>query len=290
MSSSKEDAAVGSLVDPLASEAEAAQVAEMRAALHDEIDALPSRDFPDVTGDIRMLRFLRGFDHSVPQALAAVRDMLDTRRRYGLDALRRWADVPCHHIDGGFPHQEAVTRHKPGLPTVGLSHDGHVIAYEPLRLHRYAAMLEEIGEESMLEFYLAQCESRMAQLQRLSEEQGRMVKMVLVIDLRNVNVWQLTSRRWAKYDEAHQRAINRSLAEALAKVRSLGSHRAHALRCFLCTLLTDGAACAWNRSTASTYRTGRSDSTARLSGGSRPTRCVRSPSLAAAPTKPSSSG
>jgi len=79
-------------------------------------------------------------------------------------------------------------------------------------------MLEEIGEESMLEFYLAQCESRMAQLQRLSEEQGRMVKMVLVIDLRNVNVWQLTSRRWAKYDEAHQRAINRSLAEALAKV------------------------------------------------------------------------
>lgn len=42
--------------------------------------------------------------------------------------------------------------------------------------------------------------------------------VILVIDLKQVNLWQLTSRRWAKFDETHQRPINRSLAELLARV------------------------------------------------------------------------
>ena len=57
-----------------------------------------------------------------------------------------------------------------------------------------------------------------SQVQRLSEEQGRMVKLILVIDLGGLNMWQLISRRWSKFDEAHQRAVNRSLAELLARV------------------------------------------------------------------------
>ena len=166
---------------PLASASEVALVAEIRAELDQDLSRLPSRHWKDVTGDMRMLRFLRGFDHSVPQALAAVRDMLATRAHYDLDALHEsWAHKPCHHLTGGFPHQESVTRFKPGLPTVGTSLHGHPIAYEPLRLHQYARMLEEIGEEAMLHFYLCQCESRMAQVDRMSEEQGRMVKRARV--------------------------------------------------------------------------------------------------------------
>ena len=173
-----------------------------------------SADFEDVTGDLRLLRFLRGFDNSIPQAVAAYRDMLATRKRYDMDVLHeRWATVPCHHVDGRFPHQKEIDLYKPGLPTVGYSHTplGYPIAYEPLRLHNYGATLEHLGEQGMMEFYLAQCESRMGQLQRLSEEQGRMVKLVLVIDLRAVSVWSLLSRRWAKFDEAHLRIVNRTL-------------------------------------------------------------------------------
>ena len=212
------------LVFPLASAAEASQVGEMRGLLHEELAPLPSNHFPDVTGDLRLLRFLRGFDHSVPLAVGAVREMLAMRQRYGMDALHeRWACVPCHHITGGFPHQESVLRFKPGLPTVGMSLHGYPIAYEPLRLQQYGRMLEEIGEQGMLDFYCAQCESRMHQLHSLSEKQGRMVKMILVIDLRAVSVWQLVSRRWAKYDETYQKCINRSLAEALAQVYIINS-------------------------------------------------------------------
>lgn len=207
------------LVFPLATDVEAALIAEMREALKDDIANVPSRHFPDVTGEIRLLRFLRGFDQSVPQALAAVRDMLATRARYKMDALHeRWAHVPCHHITGHFPYQTEVTRLKPGLPTSGISFDGHVIAYEPLRLHQYAAMLQEIGEDAMLEFYLCQCEARMGQVHRLSEARGTLVKLILIIDLQAVSVWSLMSRRWAKYDEAHQKAINRSLAELLVRL------------------------------------------------------------------------
>lgn len=75
------------LFEPLASTSELEQLAQIRASLADEMQLLPSRHFPSVTGDVRLLRFLRGFDHSVPQATAAVRDMLAIRQRYSMDEL-----------------------------------------------------------------------------------------------------------------------------------------------------------------------------------------------------------
>lgn len=111
-----------------------------------------------------------------------------------------------------------VTRLKPGLPTCGLSRHGHPIAYEPLRHHQYGKLLDEIGEEAFLAFYLAQCESRMGQVHRLSQQQQRLVKLVLVIDLRHVSLWSLISRRWNRFDETHLRFINRTLAELLSRI------------------------------------------------------------------------
>jgi len=145
--------------------------------------------------------------------------MLQLRALYNLDVLHEaWAHVECNHETAGFPHQEAVTRLKPGIPTAGRSFEGHVIVYEPLRHHQYARSLEVLGEIGMRDHYYAQCESRMGQLQRLSVEQNRMVKMVLVLDWRGVSLWNITSRRWAQYDAKYATPMNRTLAEALAKV------------------------------------------------------------------------
>jgi hypothetical protein len=203
---------------PLADEVEAQQVAEMRAELSDDLAAVRCGKWPDVTGDVRLLRFLRGYDHDVPKAVAAVRDLLAVRKRYKLDDCHElWANVVCSH-ESAFPHQDAVNRLKPGLPTVGLSTAGLPVCYEPLRYHRYGQILEEIGEDGIVDFYVAQCESRNMQLHRLSEEQQQMTKLLLVIDLRAVSLWQLTSRRWAKFDEAHQTPINRTLAEIIGRI------------------------------------------------------------------------
>lgn len=164
---------------PLATAEEEKQLSTMRERLESDFKAAPSARFEDVTGDIRLLRFLRGYDNDVTQAVAAVRDMLELRVRFNMDeAHEKWAHLDCHHETAGFPHQAAVNQFKPGIPTVGIGKHGHVIVYEPLRLHQYAAILDEIGEAGMHEFYLAQCESRMGQLQRLSVEQGQMVKMM----------------------------------------------------------------------------------------------------------------
>ena len=166
---------------PLATAEEEKQLSTMRERLESDFKAAPSARFEDVTGDIRLLRFLRGYDNDVTQAVAAVRDMLELRVRFNMDeAHEKWAHLDCHHETAGFPHQAAVNQFKPGIPTVGIGKHGHVIVYEPLRLHQYAAILDEIGEAGMHEFYLAQCESRMGQLQRLSVEQGQMVKMMCV--------------------------------------------------------------------------------------------------------------
>eukprot|EP00966_Prymnesium_polylepis_P291888 6741361-Prymnesium_polylepis.2 len=189
----------------LASDAEKEQIAAMRAALAKEIAAMACRHFPDVTGDLRLLRFLRGHDHSVPLAIAAVREMLALRRKYDMDAVhQKWAHVPCS--DHSFPNIEGVMRHRPGIPTIGYSKQGFPIAYEPLRLHYYTALLEAVGEAGMLEFELAQNESRMMQLHELSEQQQQLCKMIVVIDCAKVGMWQLLSPRWMSYDKKHSSA------------------------------------------------------------------------------------
>ena len=206
------------LVFPLANELETAQVAAMRKLLVRDFDGIACAKWPDVTGDVRLLRFLRGFDSDVDKAVAAVRDMLATRKRYGIDDMHeRWAHVECSH-EVGFPQQEGINRWKPGIPTAGYGLDGGPVGYEPLRYHQYRAALDEIGEQGLIDFYVAQCESRNMQLHKLSEAQGTMVKMILVIDMRDVSLWQISSRRWARFDEAHYQKINRTLAEILARV------------------------------------------------------------------------
>ena len=214
----KEHAAGGALTFPLADEAEARQIAEMRKELAADLSAMRCGAWPDVTGDVRLLRFLRGFDNDVNKAVAAVRDLLQIRKKYRMDeAHEKYASLDCSHLSP-FPHQAVIDRCKPGLPTVGLSRTGLPVCYEPLRYHKYAKTLDEIGEDGVVEFYVAQCEARNMQLHLLSEQQRQLTKLLLIIDLRAVSLWQLTSRRWAKFDETHQTPINRTLAEVIGRI------------------------------------------------------------------------
>lgn len=79
-------------------------------------------------------------------------------------------------------------------------------------------VLREIGEEGYLAFYGAQCEARMAQLHELSVQQGRMAKYILVLDVRDITVWTLTSRAWSSFDKRHLNGLNKSMAEAIARI------------------------------------------------------------------------
>ena len=131
----KEHAAGGALTFPLADEAEARQIAEMRKELAADLSAMRCGAWPDVTGDVRLLRFLRGFDNDVNKAVAAVRDLLQIRKKYRMDeAHEKYASLDCSHLSP-FPHQAVIDRQ--AGPTVGPAAQA-ATCYEPLRYHKYA--------------------------------------------------------------------------------------------------------------------------------------------------------
>lgn len=76
---------------PLATADEAALLEELKAAAAPLFEGLASAAFEDVAGSLRLLRFLRGFEYSVPTATVAVRRMLQLRKEYGMDAQREAA-------------------------------------------------------------------------------------------------------------------------------------------------------------------------------------------------------
>ena len=59
---------------------------ELREAVAPALEGLACAEWPDVTGSLRLLRFLRGFEFHVPSAAVAFRRMLDVRKEYGMDA------------------------------------------------------------------------------------------------------------------------------------------------------------------------------------------------------------
>ena len=132
---------------PLATAAEASQIVAMREQLKGDLDGAACSAWPDITGDVRFLRFLRGYDHSVEQAVVAVRDMLRIRALYGCDELHaEWADKGCTD-DIRWPHQDAIDKHIPGLATAGISPTGHVITYIPIGRHDVRAFFKEKTED-----------------------------------------------------------------------------------------------------------------------------------------------
>ena len=206
---------------PLATADETAVLVRMHATLEPELAGLACAAWPDVTGPIRLLRFLHGFDHDEEKALAAVRSMLELRRSYGFDRVHdQWCSMPCTHTSG-FPHQAIVSKHMPSITTLALSVDGHPIVYSAIGKQDNRACLAELGEEGYLEFYIAQCESRMAQLHALSMVQRAMTKLVMVLDLKSVSFWSLagsSKKTWREISKKHLDAINSSMAESLARM------------------------------------------------------------------------
>ncbi len=196
----------------------------MREELSAELCNKPCSAWDDVTGDMRLLRFLQGFDGDTEAAVSAVREMMRVRAKYEMDRVHEpWAHLPCSH-ETPFPHQSVIQQHCPSYATVGYSRHGHPICYNPVGRHDYRGILRAIGEAAYLEFYLPQSESRMRQLHELSVAQRRLAKILMVIDLKDVSLWHLTSWRWTRFDKKHYSVINKGcMVEALARVYVINS-------------------------------------------------------------------
>eukprot|EP00406_Dinophysis_acuminata_P011578 CAMPEP_0179224774 /NCGR_PEP_ID=MMETSP0797-20121207/7963_1 /TAXON_ID=47934 /ORGANISM="Dinophysis acuminata, Strain DAEP01" /LENGTH=532 /DNA_ID=CAMNT_0020931765 /DNA_START=79 /DNA_END=1673 /DNA_ORIENTATION=+ len=75
-----------SFSDQLATRAEEVLIAQLREDLAQELESLPQ--WPDLVGELRLLRTLRAFRHDVSEAARGFRAHLKVRREFGIDAIR----------------------------------------------------------------------------------------------------------------------------------------------------------------------------------------------------------
>eukprot|EP01051_Picozoa_sp_SAG22_P016919 SAG22_NODE_2495_length_2512_cov_1.362619_3_plen_167_part_01 len=156
------------------SAAEAPAFAALKADLAGDLSRQPP--WPDVVGDIRLLRFLRGYEGDAAAGAAAYRKMLAWRAEAGMDAVRqdiatrglqlRWADLPAG------PEVECVF---PMLINAGWSKAGHLVQAENTGMMDASAVVDGIGFERFMETWKYMLELRSILQDTKSREAGVMI-------------------------------------------------------------------------------------------------------------------
>ena len=147
-------------------------LAELRATIGDRLSSVPQ--FPEVVGDRKLLRFLRGHDYNVPKVAALYCQFLDWRREHRVDEFRE------NIVRGGmnhptkFPNGEKILSL---IPQVVLAHEVSDTFGCPLMIDQYcfspSAVMEQITLEEYLTFVIYSLEYRALILEQLSEEAER---------------------------------------------------------------------------------------------------------------------
>jgi hypothetical protein len=164
----------------LHSDVEQRLVGQMRQELQAELAA--SQEFDDVVGDIRLLRFIRGYDCQIPAACDAYRAMLAWRKEHGLDARHEeWAakELNWESVDNGLEVGEMFAF----TPMVGFSTRGHLVQLENMGRHDYDKLGEPGAADKLTNAWRAMLELRSIKMNALSREKGMLVKSVQIRDL-----------------------------------------------------------------------------------------------------------
>jgi len=192
---------LSSLSDRLATPEETRLLDQLKSQLSADLAATPG--YPDVVGDIRLLRTLRGFDHCVAEAAAAFRAHLAIRRERGLDVVRgkileRWGGLLWELRCEMLPHGELICTYMPEVLVFSRTRLGDPISVGLWGRGRPAAFVQEVEDwqDKFLEYYYFMNESRMLLLDQASREQNRLVHFVQVFDLESWSVMGNADRSW----------------------------------------------------------------------------------------------
>jgi hypothetical protein len=145
-------------------------------------DLAQAAPFPEVVGDLRILRFLRGHKFNIEVASEMYRGMLRWRKRHGVDAVRQQI------VQGGlrpcdYPGYERFVRYYPSAVDVCRDKKGRPVAIERVGAIQPKKMMSSFSLAEWLRFHIFCCEYTSLTLQRLSDQQGRLVRILLLYDL-----------------------------------------------------------------------------------------------------------
>lgn len=150
-----------------------------------DLAEFPQHD--DLSGDIRLLRFLRGYSHSVTQACAAYRAMLATRKQYDVERIR--AQVLARPLCAEeMPHGREIYPMYPIQLNCGVSRSGHLVSIDPLGVLQLVPLIDELGPEKLFEFMIGTAELRQIIMDEMSATSGALVQSVQIKDLHGLSL------------------------------------------------------------------------------------------------------
>lgn len=163
---------------------EVRMIAEMKALLGtDELAAAaPRSEQPDVTGDLRFLRFLRSRSHDVPLAAEAMRAMLLWRAANHIDRTIRPGCLGKPLTEASLPHADAIAELQ-GPINVGSTRDGHIISISLDGAGDPTILLETVSEDDLRLFFRTFFELRMMVMDAETRRRRSVVRCLQIRDL-----------------------------------------------------------------------------------------------------------
>mmetsp|Transcript_41190 Transcript_41190/g.74439 ORF Transcript_41190/g.74439 Transcript_41190/m.74439 type:complete len:433 (-) Transcript_41190:133-1431(-) len=173
---------------------EAALIESLREAFASDLAALKAAgdDFPHTTGDVFMTRVVRGMDRDLNLSCQWFRKYLDMRKEHGFNALYRKMQSSGSKWRGpDMPNADKI------LPLYNVHFDeeklqasnGHLVWYDSVGDVASEELLKHT--EEFKDFVRAMLEGRAIVVDRMSREQGKLVKTIRILDVQGLNPWTL---------------------------------------------------------------------------------------------------
>ena len=204
--------------------------------------------FPEVVGDISLLRLLRGREYDPEDCLRTFRSHIEKRRLHKMDAIRdrisSSEDLPslatkedphAYHMTD-IVHGDTAFKYTPCNPNAGYSPNGHCIILTPLGCHNTRGMVkalvaEEDGKgqeekkswgDKYLEYVCEELVRRQMQMDNLSRQQGRLVKMINIINCEGISMWHLSHAEVLRFSKRIKNILQ-TWPEGMARVITINT-------------------------------------------------------------------
>lgn len=154
-------------------------IAEMREILEREMKG--AAQYPDVIGDLRILRTLRKHNGDFEVATEDYRSFLSLRYKHSMDDIRQQIEGKPYHMLS-LPHGEDVAKYMNWNLDAGSTPHGDIVHFygksDPL------GAVEDIGHDKLMEFFKGVFEMSSKMIEERSAEFGDVVKIVVIVDFR----------------------------------------------------------------------------------------------------------
>ena len=190
-----------SLESPPPTPTETMQITEMQhllGGLQGEL-LLPYQNYDEIISKWSFLRYLRGLDHDVKEAVKVFQEHLQVREKYKLNEIRAKVLNTRQNYDASdFENGTEFMKSMPLTYNAGSDKHGHIYCYVPIGEQDTWELEKGLGFEKYKEFCLHEWVARDIQMNTLSHQHNRLIKLILIIDLGGLSLTSSQVRHGAK--------------------------------------------------------------------------------------------